>query len=77
MSSYNALQGHLEKRMSHGIQVGSSYTYSHTLDEDSALGLIFNGNNPLTLRSGYATADFDRTHVFNFNVCLQIAETHK
>ncbi len=72
VSSYNALQGHLEKRMSHGIQVGSSYTYSHTLDEQSALGLIFNGNNPLTLRSGYATADFDRTHVFNFNYVYKL-----
>jgi hypothetical protein len=72
VSAYNALQSHVEKRMSHGIQVASSYTYSHTLDEQSALGLIFNGNNPLNLRSGYATADFDRTHVFNFNYVYQL-----
>ena len=27
ISAYNALQTHLEKRMSHGLQVGASYTY--------------------------------------------------
>ena len=66
-SAYNALQTHIEKRMSHGLQVGFSYTYSHSLDEQSALGLEYNGNNPLDLRSGYASSDFDRPHVFNFN----------
>ena len=53
--------------MSHGLQVGFSYTYSHALDEQSGLGLFFNGNNPLNLRSAYGSSDFDRTHVFNFS----------
>jgi hypothetical protein len=66
ISAYNALQAHLEKRMSHGFQVGVSYTYSHATDEQSALGLFYNGNDPLNLRSGYALSDFDRKHVFNF-----------
>jgi Carboxypeptidase regulatory-like domain/TonB dependent receptor len=66
VSAYNALQTHIEKRMSHGFQVGFSYTYSHALDEQSALGLFYNGNNPLNLRDGWASSDFDRTHVFNF-----------
>ncbi len=63
MDAYNALQAHVEKRMSHGIQVGASYTWSHALDEQSGLGLFYNGNNPLNLRSGYGSSDFDRTHV--------------
>lgn len=67
VSAYNALQTHVEKRMSHGLQVGFSYTYSHALDEQSGLGLFFNGNNPLNLRSAYGSSDFDRTHVFNFS----------
>jgi hypothetical protein len=67
VSAYNALQTHVEKRMSHGLQAGFSYTYSHSLDEQSALGLEYNGNNPLDLRSGYGSSDFDRTHIFNFN----------
>ena len=67
VSAYNALQMHIEKRMSHGLQVGASYTYSHALDEQSAMGLFYNGNNPLNLRDGYASSDFDRTHVINFS----------
>ena len=67
VSAYNALQTHVEKRMSHGLQVAFSYTYSHSLDEQSGMGLFFNGNNPLNLRSAYGSSDFDRTHVFNFS----------
>ena len=72
ISAYNALQTHIEKRMSHGLAVGFSYTYSHALDEQSGLGLFYNGNNPLNLRSGYGSSDFDRTHVFNFNYVYQL-----
>jgi hypothetical protein len=72
VSAYNALQTHIEKRMSHGLQVGFSYTYSHALDEQSGLGLFYNGNNPLNLRDGYGSSDFDRTHVFNFNYVYQL-----
>ena len=57
VDAYNALQAHVEKRMSHGIQVGVSYTWSHALDEQSGLGLFYNGNNPLNLRSGYGSSD--------------------
>jgi hypothetical protein len=67
VSAYNALQTHVEKRMSHGLRVGFSYTYSHALDEQSGMGLFFNGNNPLDLRSAYGSSDFDRTHIFNFS----------
>jgi hypothetical protein len=71
-SAYNALHTHVEKRISHGFQAGFSYTYSHSLDEQSALGLLYNGNNPLNLRSGYGSSDFDRTHVFNFNYFYEL-----
>jgi hypothetical protein len=74
VSAYNALQVHVEKRMSYGIQVGASYTYSHALDEQSALGLFYNGNNPLNLRDGYASSDFDRTHVLNFNYVYRLRD---
>jgi hypothetical protein len=72
VSAYNALQTHVEKRMSHGLQVGFSYTYSHALDEQSGMGLFFNGNNPLNLRSAYGSSDFDRTHVINFSYVYQL-----
>ena len=72
ISAYHALQAHLEKRMSHGLQVGASYTYSHATDEQSAMGLFYNGNNPLDLRSGYGLSDFDRKHVFNFSYTYEL-----
>jgi len=74
VAAYNALQAHIEKRLSHGFQVGFSYTYSHALDEQSGLGLFYNGNNPLNLRDGYASSDFDRTHAFNFNYVYHLPE---
>ena len=66
ISAYHALQVHVEKRMSHSVQVGFSYTFSHATDEQSGLGLFYNGNDPNSLRSGYGLADFDRKHVVNF-----------
>ena len=74
VDAYNALTAHLEKRMSHGFQIAASYTYSHALDEQSGLGLFYNGNNPLNLRDGYASADFDRTHVINFNYVYRLPD---
>jgi hypothetical protein len=72
ISAYNALQTHVEKRMSHGFQVGFSYTYSHATDEQSALGLFYNGNNPQNLRSGYGLSDYDRKHVINFTYTYEL-----
>src|SRR5208282_5206957 len=72
ISAYNALQTHVEKRMSDGFQVGISYTYSHATDEQSAMGLFYNGNNPQNLRSGYGLSDFDRKHVINFTYTYEL-----
>ena len=72
ISEYNAAQIHVDKRMGHGIQAGASYTFSHTTDEQSALGLFYNGDNPTNLRTGYGLADFDRKHVLNFTYTYQL-----
>jgi hypothetical protein len=72
ISSYDALQAQVTKRMSHDIQLGLSYTWSHTLDEQSDIGLFFTGDNPANLRSSYANADFDQTHTLTFNYILQL-----
>jgi len=65
VSTYNALQFQAQKKMSHGLMVNVSYTWSHSLDEGSGLGagLFFNGNDPLKPRTAYGSSDFDRTHV--------------
>ena len=62
-SAYDGLEAHVEKRLSHNVLGGVSYTFSHTYDEQSAIGLFFTGDNPNNLRSSYAPADFDRTQV--------------
>jgi hypothetical protein len=76
-SSYDALQAHLEKKMSHDIQAGISYTWSHTLDEQSDVGLFFTGDNPNNLRSSYANADFDQTQNLTFNFVARSPEVIK
>jgi hypothetical protein len=79
VSAYDALQTHLEKRLSHNVQAGVSYTWSHALDEQSDIGIFFTGDNPNRLRDSWASADFDRTNVFtaNFQVLVpDVAKAH-
>ena len=77
VSGYDALQAHLEKRLSHHFQGGVSYTWSHALDEQSDLGIFFTGDNPDRLRDSYGSADFDRTHVFTANFQAMVPDTAK
>ena len=72
MSNYAALQFHVSKRMSHGLTVTGSYTYSHTLDEQSGLGLFYSGNDPNNARSSYGSSDFDRTHQWTVSYVYQL-----
>ena len=72
VSAYDALEAHLEKRLSHHFQVGGSYTWSHSLDEQSDIGLFFTGDNPKHLRDSWASSDFDRTNVFTGNFQVEV-----
>ncbi len=72
VSTYNALQLQARKRLSFGLTFTASYTWSHSLDEQSGLGLFFTGNNPLDPKSNYASSDFDQTHTFLLNYSYQI-----
>jgi hypothetical protein len=72
VSSYDALQLGVRKRLSRGLQFFASYTWSHTLDEQSGLGLFFNGNDPLNPHSSYGTSTYDRTHVTTVQYFYQL-----
>jgi hypothetical protein len=72
ISNYNSLQFGLRKQLSHGLQITAAYTYSHTLDEQSDLGLFFEGNNPLNVHSSYGTSAYDRPHVAVAQVYYEI-----
>jgi len=56
-SNYNALQANLTKRMSSGLAMSASYTWSRTMDTGSSL------LNPFDRNANYAPSDFDRTHM--------------
>jgi hypothetical protein len=71
ISNYSALQLQAVKRLSSGLTFTASYTWSHSLDEQSGAGLFFTGNNAVTPRSSYASSDFDQTHVFLINYSYQ------
>jgi hypothetical protein len=77
VSAYDALESHVEKRLSHNFQLGGSYTWSHSLDEQSDIGLFFTGDNPNRLRDSWASSDFDRTHVFTANFQVDVPNAFK
>jgi hypothetical protein len=77
VSAYDALELHVEKRLSHNFQAGGSYTWSHALDEQSDIGLFFTGDNPNHLRDSWASSDFDRTHVFTANFQVDVPNAVK
>ncbi len=77
ISNYHALQFHVTKRVSHGLTLSGSYTWSHAMDEESGEQLFYNGNNPLNLRTGYANSDFDRRHVFIVSYQYELPKVSK
>lgn len=72
-SSYNSLQIGVTKRLSYGLQLLGSYTYSHSLDDYSGdpTGTsdvtVVPGNQAAGFLNNYASSDFDRRHRFVFS----------
>ena len=78
VSNYTGLILSLRKSMSHGLQFGAGYTYSHALDMVSNAGFdqfdlntapsIINPQNPYNLRQyNYGNADYDMRHYLSVN----------
>jgi hypothetical protein len=61
-SNYNALWVTADKRMSHGLQFNASYTWSHSIDDNSqdSQGLVFQNYN--NIAGDRANSDFDVRH---------------
>jgi hypothetical protein len=74
-AAYDALQISVQKRLSHHFLAGGSYTWSHSLDEQSDIGLFFTGDDPAHLRDSWASSDYDRTHVLSANFQFQVPNT--
>src|SRR5579872_739913 len=72
-SSYNGLVMTVQKRMSHGIQIGGSYTWSKSMDSDSATiaGDSFSNSVtswfPFAPSISWAPSDYNVTHSASIN----------
>jgi hypothetical protein len=68
-SHYNALQVAFERRMSAGLQLKVSYTYSQLKNNGSETGLGSGGppvQNPSDMRDLYSVSSDDVPHIFSF-----------
>jgi hypothetical protein len=83
-SRYNSLQASYNKRLSHGLQLLASYTYSHSIDDTSGFenGAFggggfggfgsLRGNNPYNLAADYGNSIFDAKQRFVLSYFYQI-----
>jgi len=71
-SSYHALELLVNKRLSRGVTVTGSYTFSKYLDYYSATNLGQFPQDPFNMRADRAPSDEDRTHVFNSSFFYEV-----
>jgi len=77
-SDYNALQLQFQRRLSHGLQVLASYTWSHSIDDASA-GSYGNGSNlavPGNDSENRGSSDFDIRNAFTAGITYDIPVPH-
>jgi len=80
-SWYNALQVNFSKRLTHGLQFQTSYTYSHMLDDiQGQTSSDYNrtagdmGGDPGNVRYDWASSVLDYRHNFTFNTIYQLPD---
>ena len=83
-STYNALEAQLERRLTNGVSMHFSYTWSKSLDTrsfDPTLTVVSSGtaqsagSTPFDInnrRLNYAPSDFDRRHAFQTNWVVEL-----
>src|SRR5207244_12759404 len=71
-SAYHGLQFVVNKRLSRGLTVLASYSFSKFLDYYSATNLGQFVQNPYDERADRSLSDEDRTHVFNASFYYEI-----
>lgn len=71
-SNYNGLQATLQQRTKHGLSFLASYTYSHSLDDDSYNIGQFLPQDSTNPGLEYASSDFDIKHRFTFSFTYAI-----
>jgi hypothetical protein len=77
-SWYNGLEASLTRRLSHGLQLLASYTFSKTLDTDGAdingtsAGIVLTLGDQNSPQQRWGRASFDRTNRFVFSTTWSI-----
>jgi hypothetical protein len=77
-STYKAFEFNVQKRMSHGFQFGGTYTYSKSMDDDSATILGDSFSNSITTwfwfapQISRAVSDYNFTHTAIINAMWQV-----
>ncbi len=66
-SNYNALWVTLTKHTTRGLQFNASYTYSHSLDENSLTSTGVTVQDSFNIRNDYGPSDFDVRHRIVFS----------
>jgi outer membrane receptor protein involved in Fe transport len=74
VSNYNALQVQFQRRLSRGLQVLASYTWSHCIDTGSTGSFGNNANTlvPADLSANRGPCDFDIRNAFSAGVTYEI-----
>jgi trimeric autotransporter adhesin len=64
-SNFNALAVRLRKRLQHGLAIGATYTYSHSIDDASSIGgsSAVVAQRPLDLIGDMGNSAFDQRHL--------------
>jgi len=73
-SDYHALQVQFQRRLSRGLQVVSSYSWSHSIDTASAgsLGSLSNTAGPFNANANRGSSDFDIRSGFSAGVTYDV-----
>jgi hypothetical protein len=78
-SNYNSLQVTVDKRLSKGLQMLLSYTYSHSLDDYSGTDVsdvtLLPGN--MVNEQNYGSSDFDRRHRFVASFLYNLPDVYR
>lgn len=78
VSSYNSLQVHLQKRLSHGLTFQASYTWAHSIDDTSGyeasggFAPFVPGSNPYDFALNKGDSTFDARHRFVINYDYEV-----
>jgi Carboxypeptidase regulatory-like domain/TonB dependent receptor len=77
-SDYNALQIQFQRRLSHGIQVLASYSWSHSIDTASAGSNVVTSNElvPSDANANRGPSDFDIRNAFSTGITWDLPAPH-